>query len=92
MFVLIIIIKLTNITRREIMSFERIIFTLVIAILIFIIYMAVRKIKWQDKYVKNVLEEKSKMSDKLRLKGIVVDRLAERIKKAEKKFNIRIVG
>lgn len=74
------------------MSFERIIFTLVIAILIFIIYMAVRKIKWQDKYVKNVLEEKSKMSDKLRLKGIVVDRLAERIKKAEKKFNIRIVG
>ncbi len=72
------------------MTLEIIIYRIVI--LIFVIYMAVRKIKWQDKYIKEILGEKSKMSDKLRLKGIEVDRLWNRIKKAEKDFNIRIVG
>lgn len=73
-----------------------IIYLIIIALfssfLIVIIYLASRKIKWQDKYIEEILEEKSKMSDKLRLKGVEIDRLWKRIKKAEKDFNVRIVG
>jgi len=56
--------------KGEIMTFERIVFTLVISILIFIIiiiiYMAVRKIKWQDKrinHLERLLELQGKVED-----------------------------
>lgn len=42
--------------------------------------------------IKSLTEEKVTMLGVLRLKGIEVDRLWKRIKKAEKDFNIRIVG
>jgi len=56
----------------------------VISLLIFCLYMAVGKIKNLEKSGANLREEKSKLSDALRKKGIEVDKLEKKIKRLEK--------
>ena len=69
-----------------------ILLAIALAISLFVNYMASRKRKSQDKDITRLIKEGSIMSNKLRLKGIEVDVLKKRIKKAERDFNIRIVG
>jgi len=73
------------------MSFTTILYLTVIAILIFIIILASQKIKNQEADIDRLTKENSKQSDALRLKGIEVDRLVKRVKKAENLINCRIV-
>lgn len=74
------------------MKFLFILSIIALAISLFVNYMAVLRIKNQDKDITRLIKEGSKMSNQLRLKGIKVDRLIGRIKKAERDFHIRIVG
>ena len=51
----------------------------------FCLYMAHGKIKDLEKAKANLMEERSKLSDALRRKGIEMDRLMKEIKRLEKK-------
>jgi len=46
--------------------------------------MALEEIKSLKKRNRNLIEEKSKLSDQVRIKGIAVDRLTKEIKRLEK--------
>jgi len=53
-------------------------------IVCFCLYMALEEIKSLKKRNRNLIEEKSKLSDQVRIKGIAVDRLTKEIKRLEK--------
>ena len=55
----------------------------IIFVLTFVLYMAHEKIKSLEKAKENLREEKSKLSDALRRKGIQVDGLLKKIKRLE---------
>jgi len=50
-------------------------------ILCFCLYMALGKIKSLEKRNRDLIDEKSKLSDQVRIKGIAVDRLTKELKK-----------
>lgn len=57
---------------------------IVIAILVFCLYMAVGKIRDLEKAKRNLREENSKQSNALRLKGIEIDRYKKKFGRLEK--------
>jgi len=52
----------------------------------FALYMATGKIKSLGRAKRNLMEEHSKLSDQLRLKGIAIDRLTREIKRFEREM------
>lgn len=50
----------------------------------FCLYMALGKIKSLEKRNRDLADEKSKLSDQVRIKGIAVDRLTKELKRLEK--------
>jgi|GEM_PF-2070085 len=53
-------------------------------IICFCLYMALGKIKGLEKRNRELIDEKSKISDQVRIKGIAVARLTKEIKRLEK--------
>lgn len=53
-------------------------------IICFCLYMALEEIKSLKKRNRDLIDEKSKLSDQVRIKGIAVDRLTREIKRLEK--------
>ncbi len=65
-------------------------FAIVLLFLIVVLLAGQAKIDNLEKRNRNLIEQKSKLSDQVRIKGISVDRLTGKIKRLEKGENGRI--
>jgi len=68
----------------ELLTVCAVLIIVAIGIFIGVAYMVVGKIKSLERAKRNLMEERSKLSDQLRLKGVAVDRLTREIKRLEK--------